>query len=166
MPLLFERLFLVYTLAAVALWLMLVCAPSWRWTWRVVHSAIPFLLLALAYVGAQALEGDAPAGAGFTSLEGVLLLFSSKEAMLAVWIHFLALDLFAGAWIVRDAARHGIRHLWIVPSLVITFALAPLGLALYLGMRSVRLRSVALHGPGEVPTIRLQVETPVVARAE
>lgn len=131
-----ERLFLVSTLAVLPLWLLLICAPRAHWTKRGVQSAAPFLLLALLYAWSQALDGEPAAGADFRSLEGVRILFSSEAAMLAIWLHFLAVDLFVGAWMVRDAAAQEIRHLWIVPPLIITFALAPIGLALYLVLRS------------------------------
>lgn len=132
-----DRLFLIVTLGVIPFWLMLICAPRWRWT-RLIHGVAPFIVLAATYVWALTLEGDAPAGAGFTTLDGLLLLFSSRESMLVVWIHFIVVDLFAGAWIARDAPNQGIRHLWIVPILIVTFALAPLGLGSYLVLRSVR----------------------------
>lgn len=139
-----ELLFLVSTLSVIPLWLFLLVAPGSRLTRRAVHTAVPFLLLAALYVVAQALEGEPPPGAGFTSLEAVRILFSSDAGMLGVWLHFLALDLFAGAWIARDAAAARIRHRWVAPLLLVTFALAPLGLGLYLLVRSVRRRSVGL----------------------
>lgn len=138
-----ELLFLVSTVSVIPLWLLLVLAPDSRLARRAVHTAIPFLVLAALYVVAQALEGEPPPGAGFASLEAVRILFSTDSAMLGVWLHFLALDLFAGAWIARDAAAEGIRHRWVAPLLLVTFALAPLGLGLYLLVRSVRQR-----GPG------------------
>lgn len=140
-----ERLFLVSTLAVLPLWLLLICAPRSEWTKRMVQSAAPFLLLALLYVWSQALDGEPPPGAGFTSLEGVRILFSSEAAMLAVWLHFLVVDLFVAAWMARDAAAQGIRHLWLVPPLIITFALAPIGLAMYLVLRSALLRRIGLE---------------------
>jgi TonB family protein len=139
-----DTLFQICTLVAIALWLLLICAPRWRWTQRIVQSAIPFALLSLVYIWAQATDGEPPQGAGFTSLESITLLFSSERAMLAVWIHFIVVDLFVGAWMVRDARRNGIRHLWIVPSLIATFAVAPIGLASYLVIRAARRRSVEL----------------------
>lgn len=144
-----DHLFLACTLSAVPLRLLLLCAPSRRGTKRVVQGAFPFLLLALAYLWAHAAEGEPAAGAGFTSLAGLILLFSSKEAMLAAWIRFIAMDLFVGAWMVRDAARHGIRHLWVVPSLLVTFALGPPGLASYLVLRWARTGVLSLEAPGE-----------------
>jgi hypothetical protein len=55
--------------------------------------------------------------------------------MLAGWVHYLAFDLFIGAWQVRDAQRRGIKHLWVVPCLLTTLVFGPAGLLLYFIMR-------------------------------
>ena len=41
---------------------------------------------------------------GFGSLADVATLFQKQELLLAGWIHYLAFDLFIGAWEVRDCA--------------------------------------------------------------
>ena len=63
------------------------------------------------------------------------LLFRNPWALLAGWTHYLAFDLFIGAWEVRDAQQRGVPHLLVVPALVLTFLLGPSGLLLYLTMR-------------------------------
>jgi len=45
---------------------------------------------------------------------------------------------------VRDAQRLGIRHAFAAPCLVVTFALAPIGLLLWFGVRAGLRREVAL----------------------
>jgi hypothetical protein len=72
---------------------------------------------------------------GFSSLARVRTLFDSPWLLLAVWTHYLAFDLFVGGWEVRDAQRHGMSHLLIVPALVLTFLFGPAGLLLYLAIR-------------------------------
>lgn len=42
-----------------------------------------------------------------------------------------------GAWEVRDAQRIGLHHLAVVPCLVLTLMLGPVGLLLYLVLRGV-----------------------------
>ena len=59
-------------------------------------------------------------------------------------------DLFIGAWMSRDARRHGIsRGLMIVP-LICTFLLGPPGLLLYFMLRYVRKRDATLVEAGAV----------------
>jgi hypothetical protein len=54
---------------------------------------------------------------------------------MAGWLHYLAFDLFIGAWEVRDAQRHGIPHLLVIPCLLLTFLLGPIGLLCYMAAR-------------------------------
>lgn len=128
-----EQLFSILNLMTVAAWLPLVCLPRVRWTSTLLPVAMP-LLLAVIYVvlvGATLPRSDG----GFSSLAGVRALFDNPWTLLAGWTHYLAFDLFIGGWEVRDAQRRGIRHLLIVPALVLTFLLGPAGLLLYLATR-------------------------------
>jgi hypothetical protein len=72
-----------------------------------------------------------PSAGGFGSLQEVTILFSDPNLLLAGWIHYLAFDLFVGAWEVRDAQRQGIHHLLVIPCLLATLMAGPAGLALY-----------------------------------
>ena len=74
---------------------------------------------------------------GFGSLAEVRALFESPWLLLAGWIHYLAFDLFVGAWEVRDAQRLGLHHLLVVPCLALTLMFGPVGLLLYLVLRAV-----------------------------
>ncbi|HSN96671.1 MAG TPA: ABA4-like family protein, partial [Candidatus Nanopelagicales bacterium] len=78
-----------------------------------------------------------PEGAGGHSLQAVIRLFESPQLALVCWIHYLAFDLFVGAWEVRDAARRGIPHLAVVPCVLLTLLVGPAGLLLYLIIRAV-----------------------------
>ena len=64
----------------------------------------------------------------------VAQLFSHRWALLAGWIHFLAFDLFVGSWIAADGSARGIRHLALVPVLLLTFLLGPLGFLAYVAI--------------------------------
>ena len=83
-----------------------------------------------------------PQGGGFRSLAQVAVLFSSPYALLAGWIHYLAFDLFTGAWEARDAAWLGLSRWIVLPCLVLTFLVGPLGLALYLLLKLAMRRSL------------------------
>jgi hypothetical protein len=109
------------------------------WAFPVVMGAT---YLALIVIGLA--DSSAPGLAGFSSLEGVRTLFSRDGFLLAGWLHYLAFDLFVGSWEVRDASREAVPHLLVVPCLVLTFLLGPVGLLLYLAVRAVRLRRVSI----------------------
>jgi hypothetical protein len=59
-----------------------------------------------------------------------------RQALLAGWIHYLAFDLFTGAWEARDARRLRISRWLVAPCLLLTFLFGPLGLGLYLLLRA------------------------------
>lgn len=95
------------------------------------------MLLGIAYIVAFTHGYPFPEGGGFGSLSELLVLFSSPWMVVAGWIHYLAFDLFIGAWEVRDAQRHRINHLFIVPCLILTFLAGPVGLLLYFLIRGI-----------------------------
>ncbi len=66
---------------------------------------------------------------GFDSLAHVQLLFTSPWAALAGWVHYLAFDLFIGAWIARAVTDRGVTRLVLVLLLPLTFLFGPIGLA-------------------------------------
>ena len=51
--------------------------------------------------------------------------------LLIFWLHFLAISLFTGAWIVRDARKYFIPKIITVTSLVLTYFSGPVGLVVY-----------------------------------
>lgn len=100
--------------------------------------AIP-ALLAVAYAGLVA-AFFADAEGGFSSLDAVRALFQSDAMLLAGWLHYLAFDLFVGAWEVRTARAEGIPHLLVVPCLALTFLFGPLGFLAFLILRAAYAR--------------------------
>ena len=61
------------------------------------------------------------------------------------WIHYLAFDLFVGAWIVRDVGRRGLPHLAVAPCVLLTMMYGPTGLLVYLTLRFFMRRALTLH---------------------
>ncbi|MEX0737751.1 MAG: ABA4-like family protein [Pseudohongiella sp.] len=139
----------VCTIMVMPAWLLLVFAPYWKWTDRLVHAIWIPGLLCIAYGFAMVLRPASPEGAGFGSLEGVTLLLGTPYGALISWIHFLVFDLFVGAWIARDSLRLRINHLLVVPSLALAFVFGPLGLLLYFATRAVTTKNVRLHEYGK-----------------
>ncbi len=137
-----ETIFSACSTLAVVGWALLVFLPRQRQAHLVAAAAIP-LAISVVYLVliAQHLGGSE---GGFGSLSDVAQLFSNPALLLAGWVHYLAFDLFIGAWEVRDAHRHGIAHLLVVPCLVLTFMLGPIGLLGYWALRTWRTRSVQL----------------------
>ncbi len=132
-----ERIFSTAGMVVLPCWILIAAAPRWKWSQRLATFVAP-LLIAAVYVWLLVAHPTAKGG-GFQTLAQVAVLFSSPYALLAGWIHYLAFDLFTGAWEARDAARLGISRWVVLPCLVLTFLFGPAGLSLYLvvklGMR-------------------------------
>lgn len=127
-----ETTFLVFTNAVVPAWILLVVAPRWIWTQRLVHAFWMPAIIAGAYAIAIAKGiGSGPEGANLSTLSGLMLAFSNPWSALAGWLHYLAFDLFVGAWEVRDAQRRNLPHAWVCICLFFTLMFGPLGLGLY-----------------------------------
>lgn len=138
-----EQLFSVATYLAVGGWLLLVVLPKQPVAQLLAGLVLP-LVLSAAYLLliAQHFQG---AEGGFGSLAEVKTLFARDELLLAGWIHYLAFDLFIGAWEIRDSQRHGLPHLVMIPCLIMTFMLGPIGLLFYFAIRTAKTKSLKLE---------------------
>jgi len=128
-----EQIFRLCSLAVVPGWILLLTAPYWKWTSRIAMFTIP-LLLAVAYVWVfiASFQG---LHASYMSFAAVDYLLHTPGGELMAWIHFLAFDLFIGAWMVGDARRLRILHLAVIPCLCLTFLFGPAGLLVYALLR-------------------------------
>jgi hypothetical protein len=130
-----EDLFSLANTLALAGWTMLVLA-LWGPRWLMLASGIALpALLGCLYTG-LVLAYFAGAEGGFSSLDAVARLLSGREMLLAGWLHFLAFDLFVGAWQVRTARREALPRLLVIPCLGLTFLFGPAGLLAFLGLRA------------------------------
>lgn len=139
-----ETMFLICNNGVLPAWLLLAFAPRWRGTQWIVHTVWIPALLGLAYLWAMTSSGAPPEGAGFGSLTGVMKLLSQPHAALAGWIHYLAFDLFVGAWESRDAQRLGISPILVAPCLFLTLMAGPVGLLLYAILRLALRKNASL----------------------
>lgn len=141
----FETIFSLLNFSVMPAWALLILAPKWTVTQRLVHSAFwpvlvgGFYLLAMGLsmfagvMGTVAFEGEV----NFTTIDGVRNIFGSDMGVLVGWSHYLVFDLFVGMWEARDAQRRGFSHWLLIPCLLLTFMLGPVGLILYLALRAI-----------------------------
>ena len=140
-----EQLYFAFTLTVSVFWVLMIVAPKWIWTDRIVHTVfIPFALL-LWVIALSVLGPPPPAGAGMGSIEAVMLLVGGEYGTLTLWTLVMGWDVLAGAWLARDARRHGIHHAWVIVCLLVTFVYGLLGLVLYLLVRLALRRVLTMH---------------------
>ncbi len=134
-----STMYLVLNLGVIPFWALLIFLPHARITETLVHSVMMPLILGVTYAWllATALSLPAPEGAGFSSLEGLMKLFTVEMALVAAWSHYIVFDLFVGAWEARDAQRVGMNHLMLIPCLVLTLLVGPIGLLSYIMVRGL-----------------------------
>ncbi len=135
MPL--EILFKGANFAVLPFWLLLLVAPRWRGTQLLVHGPAVVLLLTPIYAYMLFGYGPSPQDIDMTTLYGVMSAFTAPHIVVAGWIHYLIFDLFIGAWETRDALRLHIPQLFVIPCLLATLVVGPVGLLLYLIVRFI-----------------------------
>lgn len=133
-------------LVALVGWAMLLAAPyagAWRARLRAFAGRVVPAVLAAGYVGMVAARWGTVPDAGFTTLAGVRALFADDGVLVAGWLHYLAFDLFVGAWIGRAGEEAGLSPLLLAPCLVLTFVAGPAGLLAFLALRALAGRRAA-----------------------
>jgi len=140
MPL--EILFKAANYAVLPFWLLLIVAPRWRWTQLLVHGPVVVFLLTPIYAYMRFGYSPSPENVDMTTLYGVMSAFAAPNVVVAGWIHYLIFDLFIGAWESRDAQRLGIPHWVVLPCLLVTLFIGPVGLLLYVIVRFIGRRVV------------------------
>ena len=109
----FENIFLWTNIGVLPFWLMLILIPNARVTQIFVNSIILPLILGAAYCYMiyQIILLDEPIFDIFKiylSLDNLYTIFAIESFLLVFWLHFLALNLFLGSWVSRDAIKYNI----------------------------------------------------------
>jgi hypothetical protein len=152
-----DLLFSIGNVTAVVGWSLLIFVPRWRGVAQAVATLAVPAILSVAYTAL--IWGWWSRGAGgFGTLAEVRALLRTPELLLAGWLHYLAFDLFVGAWVARESHREGVPHPVIVPILLLTFLFGPIGYLTSLIVRGVwrvgRTRGAVDH-EGAGPVARL-----------
>ena len=134
-----ENIYLIANWGVIPFWFLLIVLPYHQITNFFVQSIIIPLLLATGYAYLSYdiyINGNIFAGFElYRGLDGLYSMFSNEVLLLIFWLHFLAISLFAGAWIVRDSRKYLIPKIVMIPSLLLTYFSGPIGLVFYWFMR-------------------------------
>ncbi|MEO1658831.1 MAG: ABA4-like family protein [Pseudomonadota bacterium] len=143
-----ESVFSIIGMVVLPAWLVLMIVPLILPRWGGSQAlAFGIVVPLMSFVYAAILiklfaEGNGFDTDSFSSLESVMALLSDPWAALLGWSHYLAFDLFVGAWMVRDARVSRVPHILIIIPLFLTFMAGPFGLVLYLILRQLRRKSL------------------------
>jgi glucan phosphoethanolaminetransferase (alkaline phosphatase superfamily) len=128
-------------IAAIGWIILLFISPFWS-RWDKVLVAIIITIPALTYTYLNFINFEHDMLSKFSTLNGVQSLFQNKALVLAAWEHFLAFDLIVAVWIKKNSLKHGISHWLIIPALIMTCLLGPLGFLIYLLIRIIKTKTL------------------------
>ena len=130
-----ENIYLLANWGIIPFWLLLIFLPYHQLTNFFTQSVIPLLILAFGYVYLSYrifIEGSIlDSFELYNGLDGLYSMFANESLLLIFWLHFLAISLFAGSWIVRDSRKFFMPKIVVIPSLILTYFTGPLGLVIY-----------------------------------
>ena len=123
------------TLAMIGWLILIIISPFWEGFDKfLIGIVITIFAIVYAWLIAQSFNSDD--FQKFNSLDGVMELFTNKTMVTAGWVHYLAFDLLTGIWMKKNSLTYNISHWLLIPCLLLTFMLGPIGLLLYLIIRS------------------------------
>ncbi|PRX45381.1 uncharacterized protein DUF4281 [Prauserella shujinwangii] len=135
-------LFQITFYLAVPFWALMILAPGWSWTRRIMGSpwsaVAPLAIYTVFAIGEFGTLWSVVSDPDLGTLSAFL---GTPEGAAAIWAHLIAFDLFVGRWMYHDARDRGVHHAFLAPLLVLTILLSPFGLLAYLLVRSVGARS-------------------------
>lgn len=129
-------LFTLSFMLVAPFWGLMMLAPRWSWTQKIMQSpwvAAPAALLYAVLVLPQFMSVF-PAVL-MPSLDGIRTLLATEIGTTIGWVHFLAFDLFVGRWAYLDSRQRNISPLLMAPILFMVLMLGPIGFLLYMLVR-------------------------------
>jgi hypothetical protein len=139
-----ENIYNFINLAVLPFWLLMILAPRWALTRRLMGAFWPVAIVPLVYVALLlATAAGASAAPLDFSLNGIAVLLGTPEGALVAWAHFLAFDLFVGRWVYLDSRERGLNPWLTSIALLFVFLAGPFGLLLYLGLRAASRRAAS-----------------------
>ena len=145
-----EILYFWVNLGVLPFWLILIFFPSSNLSRFFATSIFPILLMSGAYIfllyksflSSYDFMSNFELYLSFSNLSN---LFSNNFFLMLFWIHFVAINLFVGGWIVRDSQKFGINRILVGFPLVITYLIGPLGVFIYWLIRIFYAKSINLY---------------------
>ena len=154
-----EQIYTYFTVEMIYMWLNLGVLPFWfvLVIFPIAHisrffttSIFPIFILSLAYIyllyityidGYDFLQ-NFKLYLGFSE---IFNLFENQSFLILFWVHFLAMNLFCGGWIVKDSQLFNINRFLVSLPLIITYLIGPIGLFLYWMIRLFYAKRISLY---------------------
>ena len=145
-----ETLYLWINLGVIPFWLMLIFFPQSYLCRFFVTSIFPFVLLSSVYI--FILHKSFLIGYDFVGnfnlylgLNELSRLFEDSLYLMFFWTHFIAINLFVGGWIVKDAQKFSINKILLAAPLIITYLIGPFCIFIYWIIRIFYAKRINLY---------------------
>ena len=137
-------------LGVLPFWLILIFFPKSYFCRFFVTSIFPIFILSVTYIfmlyksylSSYDFLGNFNLYLGIQNLTD---LFSDSTYLMLFWIHFIAINLFAGGWIIKDSQKLMINKMLVILPLVVTYFVGPLGLFSYWIIRIFYSKNINLY---------------------
>ena len=131
-----ETLYMWVNIGVLPFWFILIFFPQSHLSRIFVASIFPMLILSGAYIFVlykSYLIGYDFIGnfSLYLGLDDLSRLFEDHLYLMLFWIHFIAINLFTGGWIVKDSQKFNINKIIISIPLIIIYLIGPIGLIVY-----------------------------------
>ena len=145
-----EMIYLWLNLGILPFWLVLIIFPQSQISKVFITSVFPIFILSLIYIyllytiyltGYDFLQNFKL----YLSLGDISNLFENQSFLILFWIHFLAVNLFCGGWIVKDSQMFNINKILVSLPLIITYLIGPVGIAIYWVIRIFYAKRISLY---------------------
>lgn len=122
-------------------WVLLIFLPNWKYTQAIILNGLIVLFSGIyAFMILKDIGNFNPDS--FSTLANVKALFQNDDAVAAGWIHYLAFDLFVGAYIVKKSKQIGLSRVLYTLTLPFTFMFGPLGYLLFVIFKTIKTKSL------------------------
>ena len=145
-----EIIYFWINLGVIPFWLILIFFPQSYLSRFLVTSVLPFIILGgvylfilyKSYLVGYDFNGNFSLYLGLSELSR---LFEDDFYILMFWTHFVAINLFAGGWIVKDSQKFSINKILLAIPLLATYLIGPIGLVLYWIIRIFYAKRINLY---------------------
>ena len=145
-----EMIYLWLNFGVLPFWFMLLFFPQTKICKIFVTSVFPILVLAAInlYLIFEISKNEFNFFGVFNLYLGIdelLNLFSDENYIILFWIHFLAINLFCGSWIVKDYQKINMPKFLAFIPIVLTYFFGPLGISVYWLLRIFFSKKIDLY---------------------
>ena len=145
-----EMIYYWVNLGVLPFWFILIFFPQSYLSRYLVTSILPILLLSVAYIFLiyKSFLNSYDFVDNFNLYLGIgdlANLFADNSFLIMFWIHFLAINLFVGGWIVKDSQKFLINKILLAVPLIITYLIGPVGLLVYWIIRIFYAKRLSLY---------------------